>query len=219
MKKALTSVLFAICFIFVFAISACGNGSGGETPPPASPPESAGGNGNVLIVYFSWSGSGNTEKMANRIAARTNGTAVKIEAAVPYTGSYNEVAYGRAKEEHDSNVRPEVAQSTYDSIDMSKYDTVFVGYPIWWWTTPMIIATFLEYYEWTSDVDIYPFSQSASMDVSQFNTSMEPVRTSANGATVHDGLFARASDTAAIDAYLLTNSLAVRQAHNAGLSV
>lgn len=216
MKKALTSVLFAICFIFVFAISACGNGSGGA---PASPPESAGGNGNVLIVYFSWSGSGNTQKMANRIAEHTHGDTVKIESAVPYTGSYNEVAYGRAKEEHDSNARPEVAQSTYDSIDMSKYDTVFVGYPIWWWTTPMIIATFLEYYEWTSDIDIYPFSQSASMDVSQFNTSMEQVRTSANGATVHYGLFARASDTAAIDAYLLTNSLTVRQAYNAGLSV
>lgn len=107
MKKALTSVLFAICFIFVFAISACGNGSGGA---PASPPESAGGNGNVLIVYFSWSGSGNTQKMANRIAEHTHGDTVKIEAAV-YTGSYNDVAYGRAEDEHDSNARPEVAQS------------------------------------------------------------------------------------------------------------
>lgn len=83
-----------------------------NTSPPASPPESAGGNSNVLIVYFSWLGSDNTPKTANRIAARTNGTAVKIEAAVPYTGSYNEVAYARAKEEHDSNARPEVAQST-----------------------------------------------------------------------------------------------------------
>lgn len=132
--------------------------------------------------------------MANCIAEHTHGDTVKIETAVPYTGSYNDVAYGRAKEEHDSNARPEVAQSTYDSIDMSKYNTVFVGYPIWWWTTPMIIATFFEYYEWTSEINIYPFSQSASMDVSQFDTSMEQVRTSANGATVHDGLFARASD-------------------------
>ena len=49
--------------------------------------------------------------MANRIAGHTHGDTVKIEAAVPYTGSYNEVAYGRAKEEHDSNARPEVAQS------------------------------------------------------------------------------------------------------------
>ncbi len=111
MKKALTSVLFAICFIFVFAISACGNGNGGETPPPASPPESAGGNSNVLIVYFSWLGSDNTPKMANRIAEHTHGDTVKIEAAVPYTGSYNGFAYGRAKDEHDSNACPEVAQS------------------------------------------------------------------------------------------------------------
>ncbi len=80
--------------------------------PPASPPESAGGNSNVLIVYFSWLGSDNTPKMANRIAEHTHGDTVKIEAAVPYTGSYNGFAYGRAKDEHDSNARPEVAQST-----------------------------------------------------------------------------------------------------------
>ncbi|MDE6401114.1 MAG: hypothetical protein K2L54_00705, partial [Clostridiales bacterium] len=160
---------------------------------------------NVLIVYFSWSSSGNTERMANRIAEQTKGDVVKIEAAVPYTGSYNDVAYGRAKEEHDTNARPEVAAATYDAIDINKYDTVFVGYPIWWWTTPMIIATFLEHYDWTAEVDIYPFSQSASMDVSQFNTSMAQVRESADGATVHDGLFVNANNTSAIDEYLHTN--------------
>lgn len=159
----------------------------------------------VLIVYFSWSSSGNTERMANRIAEKTGGDIVEIQAAIPYTGSYNEVANGRAKEEHDTNARPEVAAATYNAIDMEKYDTVFVGYPIWWWTTPMIIATFLEHYTWTAETNIYPFSQSASMDTAQFNTSMEQVRQSAQGATVHDGLFARPSNTSALDAYLTAN--------------
>lgn len=167
--------------------------------------DTAGENGNTLVVYFSWSSSGNTERMANHIAEQTGADIVRIEAAVPYTGSYNDIAYGRAKDEHDTNARPEVAAVTYDLIDMSKYDTVFVGYPIWWWTTPMVVATFLEHYTWNENINIYPFSQSASMDVSQFNTSMEQVRTSAVNAVVHEGLFVRASDTSAIDNYLKTN--------------
>ena len=65
-----------------------------------------------------------------------------------------------------------------DSI--SEYDTVFVGYPIWWHTAPMIIGTFLEKYDLTG-VEIYPFSQSASMDTEQFDNSMDFVRENATG--------------------------------------
>ena len=70
----------------------------------------------------------------------------------------------------------------------------------------MIIGTFLEAYD-LSGVDIYPFTQSASMDAGQFNQSMQFVRQCAPGAAVHDGLFARATDTAAITAYLTENGL------------
>lgn len=67
----------------------------------------------------------------------------------------------------------------------------------------MIIGTFLENYD-LSGVEVYPFSQSASMDTEQFENSMDFVRENAAGANVHDGLFAGASDTAAIDGYLST---------------
>ncbi|MDE7084935.1 MAG: flavodoxin, partial [Clostridia bacterium] len=74
----------------------------------------------------------------------------------------------------------------------------------WWWTAPMIVGTFLEHYDLTG-YDIYPFSQSASMNASQFETSMEFVRECAAGANVNNGLFARASSTTNINAYLTAN--------------
>ncbi len=170
------------------------------TTTPEQPDPSA--NSNILIVYFT-AESGNTERLANYIQSKIGGDFVKIEAAVPYTSqelNYS-IPNNRPEVEKAENARPEIAQTTYDQIDMSKYDTVFIGYPIWWWTAPMIVGTFLEHYDLTG-CDIYPFSQSASMNASQFETSMEFVRDCAKEATVHDGLFARATNTTAIDAYL-----------------
>ncbi len=71
----------------------------------------------------------------------------------------------------------------------------------------MIVGTFLESYDLTG-VEVYPFTQSASMDTEQFANSIDFVRGSAAGANVHDGLFARPSDTESIDAYLSENGLA-----------
>lgn len=106
--------------------------------------------------------------------------------------------------ERDSDARPAIANLP-ESIE--EYDTVLIGYPIWWHTAPMIIGTFLESYDLTG-VDVYPFTQSASMDTEQFDNSIAFVRENANGATVHDGLFARPSDTGTIDSYLSGNGLA-----------
>lgn len=79
--------------------------------------------------------------------------------------------------------------------------------PIWWHTAPMIIGTFLENYD-LAGKDVYPFTQSASMDTEQFDNFMDFVRESAAGAMVHEGLFVRPSDQAAIDSYLSENELA-----------
>ena len=160
---------------------------------------------NILIVYFT-AEYGNTERIANYIRERIGGDIVKIEAAQPYTSQ--ELNYGiknnRPEVEKAENARPEIARTTYAQIDISKYDAVFIGYPIWWWTAPMIIGTFLEHYDLTG-YDVYPFTQSASMNTTHFNTSMEFVRDCAKNANVHDGLFARATSTDTINAYLSTN--------------
>lgn len=154
----------------------------------------------VLVAYFSWSTSGNTEKMESYIQAQTDGDLFEIEPLNPYPTDYEECT-DVALVERDENARPEIANLP-DSIE--EYDTIFIGYPIWWHTAPMIIGTFLENYD-LSGAHVYPFTQSASMDTEQFENSMEFVRESAAGANVHDGLFAEASDTEGILAYLTEN--------------
>ncbi|MDE6868525.1 MAG: flavodoxin [Clostridia bacterium] len=171
--------------------------------PSETPSEPLGSK--ILIVYFT-AERGNTENLANYIHSQIGGDIVKIEAAQPYTSqdlNYS-IPNNRPEVEKAENARPEIAQSTYDQIDISEYDTVFIGYPIWWWTAPMIVGTFLEHYDLTG-YNIYPFSQSASMNTTQFDTSMEFVRECAAEANVHEGLFARASSTTTINAYLTAN--------------
>ena len=214
MKKAV-SILMAI--MMIFSLAACGQTATNENSEANTPTnesvqpstevpdntessEMPATDGKTLIVYFSWSSSGNTEKIANTIQERIGGDILEIEPAVAYPTDYNECG-DVAKVERDENARPEIANLP-DSID--EYDAIFVGYPIWWHTAPMIIGTFLENYD-LSGKEIYPFTQSASMDTEQFENSMDFVRTSAKGATVHDGLFVNASDTDGILAYLTEN--------------
>lgn len=213
MKKFLIILLSLVLSVSMFAFAACSDTPADDDPQTgddtteAQPPQTPGDpDSDTLVVYFSWSSSQNTEHMAEYIAEATGGYLVEIVPEEPYVGSYNDVAYGRAQEEAEQNARPAVSQATYDLIDLQKYDTVLVGYPIWWHTAPMVVGTFLEHYDWTNK-DIYPFSQSASMDEEQFAQSEQFVRDCAENATVHDGLFVRPSATQAIDAYLAENGL------------
>ena len=210
--------------ITVFALAACGQTPAQNSDTPASSdsavsskaPESQSSDtetstsaegeqtesadGKTLVAYFSW--SGNTEEMASYIAEQTGGDLLEIEPKAAYPTDYNETG-DIAKAERDENARPEIANLPA-SID--EYDTILVGYPIWWHTAPMIIGTFLENYDLTGK-EVYPFTQSASMDTEQFNQSIEFVREVSEGATVYDGMFARPADASAIDAYLSENGL------------
>lgn len=154
----------------------------------------------TLVVYFTW--SSNTARMAETIANLTGAETFEIIPVNPYPTEYTpctEVAL----EERDNNARPAI-KDLPDSV--SEYDNIIIGYPIWWHTAPMIIGTFLENYDLTG-IDVYPFTQSASMDAEQFEQSMDFVRSCAGNTTVHDGLFAKHSDTAAITSYLEQNGL------------
>lgn len=228
MKKFLTVLLSLILGATALAFAACTDNapnnnasSDGSEQTPADPgendtpensenpntPGTPGTDSNILIVYFS--ATGNTARLANYIHDRIGGDLIEIQPEVPYTSQ--DLNYStpnmRPEIEHDTNARPAISQETYDAIDIGQYDTILVGYPIWWWTAPMIIGTFLNHYEWTAEDNIYPFTQSASMNNTHFETSMQFVRENAVGATVHDGLFARASSTSTIDAYLTANGL------------
>ena len=182
--------IFGMIQVLMMLLSLAACGQAGETSAAELSAAEPGVHGKTLIVYFSWSSSGNTEKMTNTIRERTGGDLLKIEPATAYPTDHSECG-DVAKAERDGNARPEIANLP-DSLD--EYDTIFIGYPIWWHTAPMIIGMFLESYD-LSGKEIYPFSQSASMDTEQFANSMDFVRTSAKNAAVHDGLFAEASDT------------------------
>ncbi len=208
MKKFLSIVM---ALTLILSLAACGQTSNNENTSISSDSterlESTLDTDNpntsehkILVAYFSW--SGNTEDMAAYIAEQTGGDLLEIQPSTPYPTDYNECGE-LALTERDNNERPEISNLP-ESID--EYDTILIGYPIWWHTAPMIIGSFLESYD-LSGKEIYPFTQSASMDTEQFNNSIAFVRESAAGAAVHDGLFARPSNTEAIDEYLLTNAL------------
>ena len=116
----------------------------------------------TLVIYFSR--TGNTEKIAEYLIDITNADSYVIEAAVPYSDAdikYQDDNCRANKEQNDKTVRPEIA-NPIDSID--SYDTIFLGYPIWWGQEPRIIDTFLESYDF-SDKTVIPFCTSASSGI------------------------------------------------------
>ena len=116
----------------------------------------------TLVIYFSR--TGNTEKIAEYLIDITNADSYVIEAAVPYTDAdikYQDDNCRANKEQNDKSVRPEIA-NPIASID--SYDTIFLGYPIWWGQEPRIIDTFLESYDF-SDKTVIPFCTSASSGI------------------------------------------------------
>ena len=106
-----------------------------------------------IVLYFSIYGT--TKRVAEKIAKVTGADIMEIEPKVSYDGNrdhYNALAE-YAKKEHDMNQRPEIK----NSINIEEYDTVFIGYPMWWYTFPMIIYTLFEKYNFEGKT-IVPFN-------------------------------------------------------------
>ena len=158
------------------------------TPDVPKDPDSNTEEGKILVAYFSWSGT--SERIAQNIISQTGADSFRIERETPYSDDYTTVAYGEAKEEADNNARPPL-KDPLDSV--AAYDKIILCYPIWWHTAPMTVGTFLESYDLTGKT-IYPVSQSASMDTSQYDQSVAFVKECAKGATVDDGLFTKDND-------------------------
>lgn len=113
---------------------------------------------NVLVVYFSW--SGHSQSMAGWVADETGGDIIRVEAKDAYPEDYNATA-DRAKDEQDEGVRPEITVSL-SAEELAKYDTVFIGFPIWWYDLPMPLWTFLESVDLSGKTIIPFFSHEGS---------------------------------------------------------
>ncbi|MCI8509597.1 MAG: hypothetical protein HFJ06_13740 [Lachnospiraceae bacterium] len=155
-----------------------------KTPEPTPTPLPS-GNGKILVAYFSWSGT--SERIAQNIIAQTGADSFRIERETPYSTDYTETAYGDAKTEADNNARPPIKNPL---ASVAQYDKIILCYPIWWHTAPMTVGTFLESYD-LSGKHIYPVSQSASMDRTQYNQSVSFIKECAKGAAVDEGIFSK----------------------------
>ena len=128
-----------------------------ETPDDGEDgtPETPNGDSKILVAYFSWGGT--TQRMAEEIVRQTGADIFRIEPVVPYPTDYTECTEV-AQEEKNNNARPAIADEVEN---WEQYDTVFIGCPVWWWTTPMIICTFAESYDFEGKT-VVPFCTYAS---------------------------------------------------------
>ena len=106
--------------------------------------------GKVLIAFYSW--GGNTRGIAHEIQSQTGADLVELTLVEPYSTDYNTVLMEAQEAQHRQD-RPELA---VHMDNMDEYDTVMIGYPNWWASIPMPIATFLESYDF-SGKRIIPF--------------------------------------------------------------
>ena len=119
------------------------------------------GAGNVLVVYYS--ATGNTENVANIIAETTGGDLFELEPVEPYTDedlNYSDENSRVSREHEDESLRDvELASTTVANWD--SYDTVFIGYPIWWGIAAWPVDSFVENNDFTGKT-VIPFATSAS---------------------------------------------------------
>lgn len=134
----------------------------------------------VLVVYFSradentggvgYIEKGNTKILAEMIAERTHGDLFEIKTVKPYPKEYRP-ATEAAKQEKEENARPEIVG---ELPDLSKYDVVFLGYPIWWSDMPMPVYTFLDRENFAGKI-ILPFCTHEGSGLSDTQRSIADV--------------------------------------------
>ena len=137
--------------------------------------------GKILIAYFSW--RGNTRDIAHSIHRRINADIVELTPVKQYSTDYNTVLM-EAQEDQHRQARPELNEH----IDnMEQYDVILLGYPNWWASIPMPIATFLESYDFSGKT-IIPFCSHGGGRFGQSLTAiakLAPDSAIGNGLSVH----------------------------------
>ncbi len=213
MKKWIALLLAAV---LVFSLAACG-GSYEKAEKKASPTSSEqkadtsetkapsdntktdtpAADTKALVVYFSRTGEqygvgeiekGNTAIVAEMIAEQTGASTFEIKPKNDNYPTTYDALTDYAKEEQNENARPEIKDAV-ENFD--KYDTVFLGYPIWWGDLPMICYTFLESYDFSGKT-VIPFCTHAGSGNAGTQSKIE---SAISGATVKEVLAILGEDT------------------------
>lgn len=137
----------------------------------------------TLVAYFS--ASGVTAKVAKKLADSIGADLFEIRPETPYTEADLEWTNSKSRssvEMKDKSFRPAIVEDCRVA-DMADYDTLFIGFPIWWYVAPTIINTFLEQYD-LAGKKIIPFATSGTSGMGNTNKELAP---SCKGAVLEEG--------------------------------
>ena len=186
--EKLTALLLSV--VLVLSLSACGSANkpassttqpetsaateqpttepseSSSTAPAESEPETQPETGKTLVVYYS--ASGNTERVAKDIAEAADADLFEIVPTEVYTSDDLDWTNpdSRVSREHDDESLRDVPLTTTEVPDWDSYDTVFIGYPIWWGITAWPVDTFVKNNDFT-DKTVIPFATSSSSGMGQ----------------------------------------------------
>ena len=162
MKK----VVLAMAALLTISLSACSQSNKKENKEMK-----------VLVAYFS--ASGVTEGVAKQLAEVTGGELHKIQPEQPYTDAdldWRDKQSRSTVEMKDKNSRPAITDKLKN---MQDYDVVYVGFPIWWYTCPTIINTFMESYDFKGKT-VIPFATSGGSSIKKACEDLKATYTDVN---------------------------------------
>lgn len=150
-----------------------------------------------LVAYFS--ASGITEKVAKQIAELAKADIYEIKPKVPYTEAdldWMNKSSRSSMEMKNLSFRPEMADN---NIDISAYDTIYLGFPIWWYIAPTIVNTFLEKHDF-SGKKIVLFATSGGSGLGKTAQHLKP--SVAKDTTIIEGKILNSASSADIQNWL-----------------
>ena len=186
MKKILTAIMALLCMC-----TSC------TSKAQTSEQTNNSKNMKSIVIYFSRSGNnyvsgdivnlkvGNTKVIAEKIQQQTGCDAFEIVPEKPYDADYKKCC-DEAKVENETDARPKYK----GDIDLSQYDIIYLGYPIWWGTFPMPVFTFIEAHDGFAGKTVIPYS---THEGSGLGSSISDLKNLCPKATVKGGVAIKGS--------------------------
>lgn len=175
-----------LAVLLIISLFGCAGEPTAEEPPVSEEPSGT----KAIVIYFS--ATGNTKAVAEEIAAQTGADIYEIVPQTPYSDddlNYRDSESRCSLEHDDESIRPEISGTM---PELSAYDTIYLGYPLWWAGMPKIMYTYLDSNE-LSGKTLLPFCTSASSGMEE---SEAELRTAEPNAIVQNGLRVSSADAA-----------------------
>ena len=137
----------------------------------------------TLIAYFSW--SGNTKEIVDELNKEFKFDIIKIERLFPYSKDYQTTAYVEAKEEWEKRLTPDIKKI---NVDLNNYERILLFFPIWWYTTPMPVATFVSKNLTNYKGEVLVFANSYTNDPLYMANSIKDLKALNTNLNIKEGL-------------------------------